>query len=334
MNDRRKQQLTDWLQETDMAPNGALQVVSGDASFRRYFRYPHQTQWLIAVDAPPPQESLQPFMAIAARYREAGILAPRVHAFNEAQGFMVLDDFGDTLLFSQLTDEAAALNFYQRALAQLPAIMRVTSSSEGPLPRYDRALLARELNLFSEWLIKHHLALELNGAEQAVWEQGCELLIETALAQPQVGVHRDYHSRNIMLIENSTELGIIDFQDGVLGPITYDAVSLLRDCYVSWPRAVVSSCLAFFFQRLQTEQLLGPTISLADFECWFDLMGIQRHLKAAGIFARLNHRDGKPGYMADVPRTLSYIVDISGNYPALNDFRDLIRVVQQRLASQ
>lgn len=331
MKDTRKQQLTDWLHDTNVAPNGALQVVSGDASFRRYFRYPHQHHWLIAVDAPPPQESLQPFMAIAERYRENGIQAPKVHTFHEKLGFMVLDDFGDTLLFSQLSDEQAALDFYQRALAQLPAIMRITNTAVGPLPSYDRALLERELRLFSEWLMGQHLALELSDAQQDAWQQGCELLVETALLQPQVGVHRDYHSRNIMLIEDCSELGIIDFQDAVIGPITYDAVSLLRDCYVKWPSSVVSSCLAFFHQRLQTEQLLAPTVSGEDFEYWFDLMGIQRHLKAAGIFARLLHRDGKPGYMADVPRTLSYIVDISGKYPALTDFRDLILLVQQRL---
>ena len=332
MKDRRKQQLTDWLQTTEMAPTGALQVVSGDASFRRYFRYPHQDQWFIAVDAPPPQESLQPFMAIAERYRAAGIRAPKVHADDEALGFMVLDDFGDTLLFSQLTDDQAALALYSRALAQLPALMRVIHTSEGSLPLYDRALLVRELNLFSKWLMNQHLAMELSEAEQETWQQACELFIATALEQPQVGVHRDYHSRNIMLIENSSELGIIDFQDAVIGPITYDAVSLLRDCYVRWPSSVVSSCLAFFHQRLHTEQLLATTVSLSDFEYWFDLMGIQRHLKAAGIFARLNHRDGKPGYMADVPRTLSYIVDISGKYAALTDFCELIRTVQRRLS--
>lgn len=331
MKDRRKQQLTDWLEGTRVAPNGALQVVSGDASFRRYFRYPHQQHWLIAVDAPPPQESLQPFMAIAQRYREEGIHAPEVHAYNEELGFMVLEDFGDQLLFSQLIDEQAALDIYQHALAQLPAVMRVTSTGVGSLPLYDRALLERELGLFSEWLMNQHLAMELSDNQRHAWHQGCELLIETALQQPQVGVHRDYHSRNIMLIEDTSELGIIDFQDAVIGPITYDAVSLLRDCYVKWPNSLVSSGLAFLHQRLQTEQLLAASVSLPDFEYWFDLMGLQRHLKAAGIFARLLHRDGKPGYMADVPRTLSYIVDISGKYPALTDFRDLILLVQQRL---
>lgn len=331
MTDRRKQQLADWLEETIVVPNGALEMVSGDASFRRYFRYPHADHWLIAVDAPPPQESLQPFMAIAARYQQQGLKAPRVHAYDEEAGFMVLDDFGDRLLFEGLVDEAAALTLYQQALAQLPAIMRATDTELGALPEYDRALLERELGLFYDWLITEHLGMQLTVTQRQVWRAGCELLIESALQQPQVGVHRDYHSRNIMLCDDQEALGVIDFQDAVLGPITYDAVSLLRDCYVKWPDQLVADGVAFLHQRLQTEGLLSDETDLAEFTVWFDLMGMQRHLKAAGIFARLWHRDGKPGYMADVPRTLTYILEVSARYPKLAEFHQLVRLVEETL---
>lgn len=331
VKDRRKQQLIDWLEQTTVPAQGELQVVSGDASFRRYFRYASPHGWLIAVDAPPPQESLQPFMAISSSYRAHGIRTPRVHAFHATAGFMVLDDLGDTLLGQRLVDEQAASALYQRALLQLPHIMRVTATELGPLPAYNRALLQRELDLFYDWLMGKHLGINLSAAEQQAWQDACEILIQNALQQPQVGVHRDYHSRNIMLGDDLAELGIIDFQDAVVGPITYDAVSLLRDCYIKWPGSLVTQGVDFLYQQLQAEQLLGSQTSLAEFHYWFDLMGIQRHLKAAGIFARLLHRDAKPSYMGDVPRTLSYVLEISKKYPALGAFSALISTVQHAL---
>lgn len=322
MTDIRQQKLASWLETQPECPAGALQSVSGDASFRRYFRYPYAGSWRIAVDAPPPHESLQPFMAIAQRYADEGVAVPLVHAFDETQGFMVLDDLGDTLLYSQLTDETAAATSYQQALTMLPKIMRVASTDQGPLPAYSEALLQRELDLFHDWLLETHFGLTLTPAQQQVWVDACDLLKDNALSQPQVGVHRDYHSRNIMQTDEG--LAVIDFQDAVLGPITYDAVSLLRDCYVRWPDQFVAAQRAFLYQRLRTEKLLDNEVSEQTFTRWFDLMGIQRHLKAAGIFARLNHRDGKPGYMADVPRTLGYIKDISQGYADLAEFHALL----------
>lgn len=335
MEDARQQQLMRWLKTLPIAPNGHLQVVSGDASFRRYFRYLHGRTWYVAVDAPPPHESLQPFMAVAKAYRSAGINAPGIHACDEDNGFMVLDDFGDTLLFSRLADESEASAWYQQALSILPAIMRTTGTELGALPNYDEALLQRELSLFSDWLVQHHLGHELTSEQHEVWHNACELLIDNALQQPQVGVHRDFHSRNLMSVDNTNRaLGVIDFQDAVKGPITYDAVSLLRDCYVQWPTELVSECIDFLHQRLQTERLLDNNVSRTLFQRWFDLMGIQRHLKAAGIFARLRHRDGKFGYMADVPRTLQYILQVSAKYDELKDFHIWVQAVEQALANE
>lgn len=332
MSDTRQRQLAEWLDTLELRPRGALQVVSGDASFRRYFRYPHAERWLIAVDAPPPQESLQPFMAIAQQYLDHGLKVPQVHAYDEAQGFMVLDDLGDQLLFARMDGLEQAANWYQHALELLPQVMRTTSTALGELPAYDTALLRRELNLFKDWLVLEHLEMPLSAAQESMWQEICQALIDNALSQPQVGVHRDYHSRNIM-VTGQGELALIDFQDAVRGPITYDAVSLLRDCYLQWPATLVERQRAFLKQRLHTEGLLDAKITDETFKRWFDLMGIQRHLKAAGIFARLLHRDQKPGYMADVPRTLQYIVEVSAEYPELQAFNAWVATIQQQVVA-
>lgn len=330
MSDARQRQLTEWLETLELRPRGALQVVSGDASFRRYFRYPHAERWLIAVDAPPPQEALQPFMAIAEQYQAAGLKVPQVHAFNQEQGFMVLDDLGDQLLFARLDGLEQAAEWYQHALQLLPRVMRTTRTALGELPLYDGNLLQRELHLFKDWLVQEHLDAPLDAGHEKMWQELCSLLIDNALNQPQVGVHRDFHSRNIMVLEDK-ELALIDFQDAVLGPITYDAVSLLRDCYVQWPTSLVEAQRAFLKQRLHIEGLLDSQVTDETFKRWFDFMGIQRHLKAAGIFARLLHRDQKPGYMADVPRTLQYVVEVSAEYPELQAFSTWIANVQQQV---
>jgi aminoglycoside/choline kinase family phosphotransferase len=183
-------------------------------------------------------------------------------------------------------------------------------------------MLRREMALFTDWLLAKHLEVELNAAEQAIIDNAFSLLVENAQSQPQGGVHRDYHSRNLMVCENG--LGIIDFQDAVIGPITYDAVSLLRDCYVRWPDELVYELLARWQGELVASELLDEAVDEQTFRQWFDLMGVQRHLKASGIFARLYHRDGKAGYLPDVPRTVKYIVDIAARYPQLADFSALV----------
>lgn len=319
MNEQRELQLQAWCEAITGYHQQRLQSVSGDASFRRYFRTSDGHRSLIAVDAPPPQESLQPFIAIAQAYADAGVIVPEVIAADEQHGFMLLSDLGSTLLLSEL-NETTMPNWYRQALQDLPALMRVVHTAEGHLPEYDEALLRRELHLFHEWLVEKHLQLTFAKPEQEMWEDFCQVLIQNALEQPQVGVHRDFHARNIMIL-NQCQLAYIDFQDAVYGPITYDAVSLLRDCYVRWPQQRVHQLALEFKQQLQQQQLLDVAITSKQWLRWFDLMGMQRHTKAAGIFARLYHRDGKTGYLQDIPRTVGYLYDVAAAYPEFAHYR-------------
>ncbi|RUO38053.1 serine/threonine protein kinase [Pseudidiomarina aestuarii] len=319
MENQREIELQAWCEAVTGHSQGRLQPVSGDASFRRYFRTHDGMRSVVAVDAPPPQESLQPFMAIAEAYADAGVQVPEVIAANAEHGFMLLTDLGSTLLLSELT-EANAPSYYRKALAALPAIMRVTSTSEGALPPYDEALLRRELGLFHDWLCEKHLNLIFSDAERDLWDDFCTKMVQNALEQPQVGVHRDFHARNIMVLPEQ-QLAYIDFQDAVKGPITYDAVSLLRDCYVRWPSELVDELMQDFRGTLQTKQLLPMSVTAQQWQRWFDWMGLQRHTKAAGIFARLYHRDGKKGYLQDIPRTVSYLHDVAARYPELTEYR-------------
>ena len=319
----RELALQAWCEAQTGYQQERLEVVSGDASFRRYFRTTDGKRSLIAVDAPPPQEALQPFIAIATCYAQAGVPVPDVIAADHQQGFMLLSDLGSTLLLSELNDHSM-IYWYQRALADLPAIMAVTRTDLGDLPAYDEALLRRELSLFPDWLLQRHLGLTLRDSEQQLWQQFTDRMVANALAQPQVGVHRDYHARNMMVV-GAQQLAYIDFQDAVVGPITYDAVSLLRDCYVRWPTQKVYQLSEYLRQHLQQQQRLSLQVSAEQWRHWFDWMGLQRHSKAAGIFARLYHRDGKAGYLADIPRTLSYLVDVSADYPELRDYHQWLQ---------
>lgn len=319
MKQQRELELQAWCEAVTGYSQQQLQAVSGDASFRRYFRTSDGQRSLIAVDAPPPQESLQPFMAIAAAYAEQGLAVPQIIAADEAKGFMLLSDLGSTLLLSELTEQSMS-QWYSYALTDLTQIMQVLQTSEGSLPAYDETLLRREIALFHDWLVNTHLQLKLEGDEQLMWQGVSDLLTENALEQPQVGVHRDFHARNIM-VQPQQKLAYIDFQDAVIGPITYDAVSLLRDCYVRWPAAQVRQLSLDFYRQLQQQQLLHPEVSEQQWQRWFDLMGMQRHTKAAGIFARLYHRDGKSGYLGDIPRTVDYLYSVAENYPEFADYR-------------
>lgn len=315
--DDRQQSLQKWvfdaLASNLEAPQGSLEVVSGDASFRRYFRQHTENTTYIAVDAPPDKENSLPFVTIANAWGEQGVAVPSVIKADLEQGFMLLSDMGDQLLLPLLND-ASAESLYHQALDALIDIQQTTLE----LPAYDAPLLDREMALFTDWFLGEHLGFELTSQEQNMLQETFSILRESALGQIQVPVHRDYHSRNIMVLEDDS-LGIIDFQDAVHGPITYDVVSLLRDCYVAWPLEQVQQWAQDYFQKAREAGLIG-SISDEQLMLWFDWMGIQRHLKAVGIFARLNHRDGKTSYMNDIPRTLNYIVEVSGQYSTLDDF--------------
>ncbi|MCG2635193.1 MAG: phosphotransferase [Gammaproteobacteria bacterium] len=311
--DSRLQALTRWLKKLDPTPF-TLTAVSGDASFRRYFRVSRNVSSQIAMDAPPEQEACGPFITIAQALRSAGVNAPEILGQAPDQGFLLLSDFGDNQYLDAL-DEDTAEPLYSDALTTL---LRIQSAPPPNLPPYDETLLLREMTLFSDWFLGKHLGLS---AEQiplhlpALFGQ----LAASALEQPQVWVLRDYHSRNLMVVEQDNP-GVLDFQDAVVGPITYDLVSLLRDCYIAWPEQRVRDWALAHRQQLIRASQLDATVTDGQFLTWFDLMGVQRHLKAIGIFARLNHRDGKPGYLADIPRTLNYIIQVSRRYDELTRF--------------
>lgn len=313
----RELKLEAWIEAQSALKEPKLETLAGDASFRRYYRVTSAAteQTEVLVDAPPP-ESLEPFHSVALAYESVGLAVPEVIAADEALGVMLLEDLGDTLL---LQTDQPAYDRYIQAIDLLPLVMRVQQTRLGVLPNYDTALLERENNLFPDWLLTKHLGLELSSDEKALWLNFTKVINSNALQQPQVGVHRDYHSRNIMVRSNGS-LALIDFQDAVRGPITYDLVSLLRDCYVSWPEDFVEGLIGYAYDLFLEHELMANSVSLADFRRWFDLMGLQRHTKASGIFARLYHRDGKPGYLNDIPQTVRYIAQVAVYYDELREY--------------
>lgn len=323
LEDTRELELKAWCEMQTGQAQAQLEVVSGDASFRRYFRLSDGQRSLIAVDCPPDKEDMTPFIAVADAYQQAQVKVPAILAIDRDKGFMLQSDFGHILLLSKLHPRNAR-QYYRQALNALPQIMSVKETQLGSLPPYDETLLSKELSLFPDWLLERHLGWQWNDDDQRIWQQFSQLMMENALQQPQVGVHRDFHSRNLMLLDDD-QIGVIDFQDAVLGPITYDAVSLLRDCYVDWPQELVEELSEWLRQQLIETQQLAPEVSAEQWQRWFDWMGLQRHTKAAGIFARLAHRDGKQAYLQDVPRTLSYLQKVSERYPQLADYSQWLR---------
>lgn len=313
MNDARREDprldlLHQWLERDLGWQDLRLAPASADASFRRYFRVAgRDRETVIAMDAPPGKEDVGPYLKVAAMLAAIGVNAPRVLARNAADGFLLLSDLGSLTYLADLAarpDRAGPL--YADAIGALVHIQAGGAAHARDLPPYDERLLRFEMSLFTDWLLGRHLALALSAAESASLATAFDALVANALGQPQVFVHRDYHSRNLMVCARDNP-GVLDFQDAVHGPLTYDLVSLLRDCYVEWPPGRVLQW-ALDFRRQALAEGLPAGDDDQQFLRWFDLMGIQRHLKASGIFARLWHRDGKPGYLPDVPRTLGYIV--------------------------
>ncbi|MBN0986898.1 aminoglycoside phosphotransferase family protein [Amphritea pacifica] len=301
----------------DLAEDWQCIPVSGDASFRRYFRLKsHGMSWIL-MDAPPEKENSHPFVCIAKAWEPLDIHAPIVHAADLELGYMLLSDLGDDLYLGQLNDNSAD-ELYRRALSALTRLQQCQDIADHPLPLYDRQLLQREMDLFRDWLVADLLAIEVGPGVTQLLSEVSESLICAALEQPRVCVHRDYHSRNL-LVDGDNTPGVIDFQDAVIGPVTYDLVSLLRDCYIEWPDMRVYGWVDQFGEQLVADGLIDQ-YDRETFYRWFDLMGAQRHLKAAGIFARLWLRDGKPGYLADIPRTLNYIIRVAGRYDSLLTF--------------
>jgi len=317
----RREQLSQWLSDQCGLHHGSLEPASGDASFRRYFRTFDGGRSYIAVDAPPEQEDSRPFARIAGWLVEWGLTAPRIIEMDLERGFMLLSDLGTRLYLHEL-EGATVERLYGDALGAL-AVMQVHGSQVvDQIPPYDEALLRSEMALFDEWYLNRHLSLRLTGEQQAILATTYQRLAESALGQPRVFVHRDYHSRNLTCTPQNNP-GILDFQDAVWGPCTYDLVSLLRDCYIQWPVERVRGWALGYLELARQSGVL-PSCDEDQFMRWFDLMGMQRHLKATGIFARLNYRDGKPGYLPDIPRTLGYVNEVCANYPEFSEFRTML----------
>ncbi|MDW3095611.1 MAG: phosphotransferase [Gammaproteobacteria bacterium] len=317
--DQRTQLLQDWLNSLFDIVEDSFSVVSGDASFRRYFRFIAKNEMgqkkisLIAVDAPPELEDSQRFIDIALLLADNNLPAPKIY-ISSNDGFYVQQDFGDQLLNSALNENSADF-LYSIAMNYIVDLQQIDGSN---LPCYNSQLLLTEMRLFSDWFLAKHLSYTLTDKDKNILDSTYQLLESNALEQPQVFVHRDYHSRNLMVLDDD-HLGIIDFQDAVLGPITYDLVSLLRDCYIEWPQHKIDSWVRQFVN------ILPGQYDIAQFYRWFDLMGMQRHLKAIGIFSRLNYRDGKTSYMNDIPRTINYVLTVSDKYDELKPFHTFVR---------
>jgi aminoglycoside/choline kinase family phosphotransferase len=277
---------------------------------------------MIAMDAPPAREDCAPFVRIAGYLAQMGLNAPRVVQTDPDKGFLLLTDLGSRQYLDELEERPErAGELYGDALAALQTLQQQGRRFQAKLPPYDEKLLRFELSLFRDWLCGRHLGLEFSRQEETEWQACVELLLQNALGQPKVFVHRDYHSRNLMVTASGNP-GILDFQDAVEGPHTYDLVSLLKDCYIRWPADQVSSWAMQFHAALAEKD--PATVDVGRFMRSFELMGVQRQLKAAGIFARLCHRDGKPGYLDDVPRTLGYISELVPRYPELQFLAGLI----------
>ncbi|HYN55106.1 MAG TPA: phosphotransferase [Methylotenera sp.] len=328
--DNRQQQLEHWLLTVLPDSEFNLTTASADASFRRYFRVHLANQYLehstlIAMDAPPPQEDCAPFVNVAKLFLDAGLNVPEVLAQDLAHGFLLLTDLGDVTYLSQLNNDSAA-SLYQDANKAL--IKLQLASKEGMLPNYDLALLNREMQLFPDWYIAKHLDMNLDDKQQAVLKKTFELLNQNILAQGQVYVHRDYHSRNLM-VTGENNPGVLDFQDAVYGAITYDLVSLLKDAYIEWDEEQIIDWLVRYWQDARKAGLPVPT-DFSEFYRDFEYMGAQRHIKVLGIFARLYHRDGKDGYLKDLPLVMHYLRKVCERYIELKPMLRLLDVLENK----
>ena len=270
------------------------------------------------MDAPPDKENTEPFIRVAKLLAQSQVNVPAIFQQNPTDGFLLLEDFGSECFLDRLNDYNAT-DLYHSAFDALLLLQTQIPIESCGLPRYNEPLLQRELGIFEDWFLNEYLDVPIPAA---LWKTVRSLLVASALEQPVTCVHRDYHARNLMFL-NEDSPGVIDFQDAVIGPVTYDLVSLLRDCYIAWPQQQVEQWMGTYYQRLLQAGLVD--VDPAQFKRWFDLMGLQRHLKAIGIFSRLHLRDGKSGYLNDIPRTLNYVTTISAMYPELAEFSDFLQ---------
>jgi aminoglycoside/choline kinase family phosphotransferase len=331
-SDPRLHQIRQWLEGELHGTLLRLEPASADASFRRYFRvWRADGTTRIVMDAPPGREDLMPYLRVSALLERCDVHVPQVEAMDQQRGFLLLEDLGSTHYLARLGEHGRADALYTDALEALLRIQIRGLEAASALAPYDCALLGREMALMPEWFCVRHLQFEPGEAGRALLAQVSEFLCAEALAQPTVFVHRDYHSRNLM-VTASRNPGIVDFQDAVRGPVGYDLVSLLKDCYIDWPRTAVERWVDQYRARLLAAGGAGGA-DRAQFLRWFDLIGLQRHLKVLGIFARLWYRDGKPGYLAELPRTLGYVRAVAREFAELQEFSRWLEVhIAPRLA--
>jgi len=319
---KRQHALNEWLKALFGDSEFMVTPLAGDASFRRYFRLIQGQKTYVVMDAPPEKEQIIPFINISNALAKSGIHTPAVHAFEANQGFVLLEDLGDQLLLNALTP-ARADSLYKAAMSTLVKIQQCPTTDPA-LPAFDKPFMLQEIALFRDWFLDAWLALPLNAAEEALLENSFNWLSDELVKQPQVFIHRDYHSRNLIVTNENTpiDLGVIDFQDAMRGPFTYDLVSLLKDCYIQWPRKQIITWLGYFYQQLSTDW------TLADFTRAFDLCGLQRHLKVLGIFCRLHLRDKKSAYLRDLPLTFNYVLACLESH---DELQPLYRFMQDKV---
>lgn len=317
----RENALKEWLIHTLKRNDFHLTPLAGDASFRRYYRIQYNDLSHVVMDAPPAQEDLEPFIHIAQTLTNAGISTPKILARDIEQGFLLLSDLGDHLLLHALREESADEHYH----SAIETLFKIQSCSiqDPALALFDKPHMIKEMKLCVDWFFKAYLSLELNVEELALIDQTMEWISTEVALQPLTFIHRDYHSRNLLLLQEHTQpvLSVIDFQDAMCGPLTYDLVSLLKDCYISWPRDKILEWVEFYFIKIKVTN----EYSLNEFIRAFDLCGLQRHLKVLGIFCRLYLRDQKPGYLKDLPLTLRYVLECTEIYEELHPFFNFLQ---------
>lgn len=330
--DARLALLNDWLTRELRLPLERLAPASSDASFRRYFRATCAAASYIVMDAPPEQEDVRPYLKVSGLLEPLGVHVPHVFERDVARGLLLLEDLGTSLFLERLSAGDDPEPLYAQALEALLTIQVQGRAAAAELAPYDARELQREMRLMPEWFLARHLQVIPGAAQVALLERTFAWLVEAALEQPQVLVHRDYHSRNLLVLAARSP-GVIDFQDAVRGALGYDLVSLLKDCYIEWPRARIERWVEGYGARLRAAGVLDAA-QAARLLRWVDLAGVQRHIKVLGIFCRLWYRDGKAGYLADLPRTLNYVRDACTRYAELAEFGAFLeRHVSGRLAA-
>ena len=332
MTNFRKDRLVSWLESQTSATKGeiSLSLISGDASFRKYYRVRIEGNDFVAVDAPPAQEDSQRFVSLAKLFRDASVTTPNVFFQDCELGFMLLEDFGDETYLRRLEilrQEGSWQEIYQLYEAAIKTLIDIQTRVNGEsFAQYEGNILLKEMQLFERWFCESFLKLKLNTRTRLLIQDTFTFLAQASRTQQQVPVHRDYHSRNLMVLKprglNDIEKpGVIDFQDALVGPYTYDLVSLLRDAYISWDLKHVNQWLAYYFENAKRSGLLTVN-SQDEFVRDFDLVGLQRQLKVMGIFARLAIRDNKAGYLADIPQVMQYFIGVGERYAELESFMD------------